>query len=346
MAKILQSGKEKKNDEFYTKLTDIEKELRYYKEQFHGKVIFCNCDDPWYSNFFKYFVLQFKTLWLKKLITTHFSSAESSYKIEVQSKNIDQFIPYIKHTNIFDDTEILQHFAIPLEGNWDFRSEESLQILKQSDIIVTNPPFSLFREYMAQLTEYDKKFLIIGNDNAITYKDVFALIKANQVWMWYTRAKEFMQPDGSIKKFGNIGRWTNLDVRKRHEELVLYKHYNPEEYPKYDNYDAINVDRITDIPIDYDGAIGVPITFIDKYNPDQFEILGMTSWRDEFDAIPNKRYQNPKQINKDGSITNGSKANTRATLLLDKKPDGIYYVADNAEWYLSILYARIIIRRK
>ncbi|HOF94945.1 MAG TPA: adenine-specific methyltransferase EcoRI family protein [Clostridia bacterium] len=251
----------------------------------------------------------------------------------------------------------------PLQGDGDYRSEECIELLKEADIVVTNPPFSLFREYVAQLVEHEKRFIILGNQNAITYKEVFTLIKENRLWLGYDNGgtKWFQVPNDyniqttsrikhvdGVKYFsmGNIFWYTNLDTTKRHETLTLYKRYTPEEYPQYDNYDAINVDRVADIPYDYDGAMGVPITFLDKYNPEQFEILGLTSGRNEFEAIPTKRYVNPKQINPNGTTTNGSKANTRATMLLPKKPKGIYYIADNAAGPLSIVYARLLIKRK
>ncbi len=273
----LTNAKREKNDEFYTQLTDIEKEVSHYKTELKWKTIFCNCDDPWYSDFFKYFVLQFEAFWLKKLITTHFEINSSSYKIEVNSKNLHQIIPYIKNTSIFDNGEIFKIFGMPLEWNWDFRSPECIEILKEADIVLTNPPFSLFREYITQLMEHKKKFLIIWNDNAITYKEVFKFIKENKLWFWYGKVKEFKKPDKTTQKFGNVGWFTNLETTKRYEDLILYKTYNPNEYPKYDNYDAINVDKVKDIPINYTGPMWVPITFLDKYNPKQFEILGMSS---------------------------------------------------------------------
>lgn len=252
-----------KNDEFYTQLTDIEKELKHYKHHFQDKTVFCNCDDPEHSNFWQYFSLNFDELKLKKLLATHFDKEKPSYKLEMWR----------------DETGV--HSGIKtLRQNGDFRSEESIELLKEADIIVTNPPFSLFREYIAQLMEYNKKFLIIGNKNAITYKEFFPLLKDNKVWIGYNSVKEFKQPDGSIKKFGNIGWYTNLDIDKRHEDITLWKTYNEKEYPKYDNYDAINVDKVANIPIDYNDVMGVPITFLDSYNPEQFEILGaMTTTR-------------------------------------------------------------------
>lgn len=250
-----------KNDEFYTQLTDVAKELMHYKKHFKDKIVFCNCDDPTWSAFWKYFHLNFAELGLRKLISTHYEKEEATYKMEYTGG---------------DDNDIEVGVKTPLEGNGDFRNQECLDLLDESDIVVTNPPFSLFREYVTVLMEYEKKFLIIGNKNAITYKEFFPLLKDDEVWIGCTNVKEFLQPDGSIKKFGNIGWFTNLDVAKRHEKLILWKHYTPEEYPNFDNYMGINVNKVSEIPCDYDGIIGVPITYLDKHNPDQFEILGIT----------------------------------------------------------------------
>ena len=303
----LHRAKDKKNDEFYTQLPDIENELKHYREHFKDKVVFCNCDDPERSNFWQFFSLQFEFLGLKKLIATHFEDEKQSYKLEMWR----------------DEAGV--HSGIKtLQQNGDFRSPESIELLKEADIVVTNPPFSLFREYIAQLMEYDKKFLIIGNKNAITYKEFFPLLKDNKVWIGYNNVKEFRQPDGSMKKFGNIGWYTNLDIKKRHEELVLYKKYTPEEYPKYDNYDAINVDKVSDIPIDYDGVMGVPITFLDKYNPEQFEIMGITC-RGYSPEYRTKLYD--KKIYENANDLNGS-----GCILEKGKP--------------KMLYGRILIRRK
>lgn len=256
----LHKAKDVKNDEFYTQLTDVAKELMHYKGHFKDKIILCNCDAPTWSAFWKYFHLNFAELGLKKLISTHYDREEATYKMEYTGG---------------DDNDIEVGVKTPLEGNGDFRNQECLDLLDECDIVVTNPPFSLFREYVAALMEHKKKFLIIGNKNAITYKEFFPLLKDDEVWIGCTNVKEFLQPDGSIKKFGNIGWFTNLDVAKRHEKLILWKQYTPEDYPKYDNYNAINVDKVSEIPIDYDGVMGVPITFLDKYNPEQFEIVGM-----------------------------------------------------------------------
>lgn len=288
--KNLTSAKTSKNDEFYTQLSDIERELKHYKNHFKDKVVFCNCDDPRISNFFHFFSYNFEKFGLKKLITTCYKNQER----DLFSENKSEHAIYLEYTgdkngnNVPDPDEI---GIKNLKGDGDFRSKESIELLKQSDIVVTNPPFSLFREYVAQLIEYDKKFLIIGNINAISYKEIFKLIKENKAWLGVNMGRGisgFIVPKhyelyGSEARVDENGNrivatnnclWlTNLDNPKRHEELILYKNYSPEEFPTYDSYDAINVDKTKDIPMDYPGAMGVPITFLDKYNPDQFEII-------------------------------------------------------------------------
>lgn len=258
----LANARNAKNDEFYTQLTDVSKELKHYRKHFKGKTVFCNCDDPTWSAFWKYFHLNFTVLGLKKLISTHYDKDEPTYKMVYEGG---------------DDNNIEVGVKTPLHGNGDFRNQECIELLKESDIVVTNPPFSLFRDYVAQLMEYGKKFIIIGSKNAITYKEFFPLLKDNKVWIGYNNVNNFQQPDGSFKKFGNIGWFTNLDIKKRHENLILYKQYSLEEYPKYDNYDVINVNKVAEIPIDYDGVMGVPITFLDNYCEEQFEILGIAN---------------------------------------------------------------------
>ncbi|GAB6395247.1 MAG: putative adenine-specific methylase [Bacteroidales bacterium] len=270
----LHAARQAKNDEFYTQLPDIENELRHYRDHFRGKAVLCNCDDPRISNFFYYFAYNFEKLGLKRLITT-------CYK----NQNPDLFSAHQSETAIYliydgdkNDNRVPDPAEIgikPLKGDGDFRSPEGIELLKQSDIVVTNPPFSLFREYVAQLIEYEKKFLIIGNDNCRTYKEIFPLIKNNKFWCGYNHVKEFSKSDGTTQSFGNVSWYTNLEIKKRHEDLILYKTYTPEEYPKYDNYDAIEVSKTADIPMDYDGVMGVPITFLDKYNPEQFDLIGM-----------------------------------------------------------------------
>lgn len=265
----LASAKKEKNDEFYTQLVDVSKELSNYSAFFSGKVVLCNCDDPEWSNFWIYFHQNFSDLGLKKLISTHYNiDGTPSYKMEYDGGN---------------DIDIKCWKQTSLKGNGDFRSRECIEILKQADIVVTNPPFSLFREYVAQLMEYEKKFIIIGNKNAITYKEFFPLLKDNKVWIGYTSPNEFLLPDGSItKQVTGLTRWfTNLDIQKRHEPLVDELQYQYSRhldwYKKYDNYDAINVDKVVKIPYDYMGVMGVPITFLDKHNPDEFEICGMAA---------------------------------------------------------------------
>lgn len=281
----LSAAKTAKNDEFYTQLTDIEKELRHYRKHFKDKTVLCNCDDPFESNFFKYFVLNFNRLGLKKLITTCYEgSAVAEYR-NGKAKPYKAVVTTVHDTtgdggvdmedvrNLF---ELGENELAQLEGDGDFRSEECLALLDEADIVVTNPPFSLFREYVATLIEHQKKFITIGNQNAITYKEIFPLLKDDDIWLGSTHPKEFIQRDGTIKKFGNICWFTNLDIKKRHEELILVKKYtgHEDEYPKYDNYDAIEVSKVVNIPLDYTGVMGVPITFLDKYSPEQFELIG------------------------------------------------------------------------
>lgn len=278
-----------KNDEFYTQLTDIEKELKHYKEHFKDKVVYCNCDDPEWSNFYFFFEQQFEFYGLKKLITTHYSNEGVGYKLEIyRDENGNKIIPYPTKT--------------PLKGNGDFRSEECIQILKEADIVCTNPPFSLFREYIAQLVEYNKQFLIIGSLTSIGYKDIFPLIKNNKIWLGYNNGskeyeiknyigniKTFIKNEKVFTKMGNTSWLTNLTHKKRNDKLVLYEKYSEEKFPKYDNYDAINVDKTNEIPKDYDGYMGVPITFLDKYNPEQFEIIRFRKGNDDKDLKINNK---------------------------------------------------------
>lgn len=262
----LQSAKFARNDEFYTRFDDVQKELNYYKDQFKDKIVYCNCDDPAESAFSDYFKLNFNYLGLKKLSCTRYA----------KSNLFQQFDPIKKYGYKLEITgrESLQ--KIDLKGEGDFRSTECETLLEKADIVCTNPPFSLFREYIAQLMKFNKKFLVIGPINAITYKEIIPFIKNNKMWGGYTNPREFTNPQGKIEKLGNVQWWTNLDVEKRHEELILYEEYSPEKYPRYVNYDAINIDKTVEIPKDYFGAMGVPISFLDKYNPDQFEIVGVS----------------------------------------------------------------------
>lgn len=267
----LSDVKNDKTDKFYTRLGDIENELNEYDPAvFRDKTIFCNCDDPTSSNFWIFFHMNFHRFGLKKLIATHYNRDGSpSYAMTYDSKDPKDDVDFDKCTKI------------PLKGDGDFRSDDCIDLLKQSDLIVTNPPFSLIREFAAQLEEYDKQFIIIGDKKAITYKEIFPLIKNNKLWLGYTTVKELKQPDGTYKKFGNKLWFTNVDTKKRRRKLETVYRWRkriekyPDLYPKYDNYDAIEVSSILQIPLDYDGVMGVPIAFVDAYNPEQFEIIGL-----------------------------------------------------------------------
>ena len=331
----LHKAKNAKNDEFYTQLTDVAKELMHYKHHFKDKTVFCNCDDPTWSAFWKYFHLNFEALGLKKLISTHYDKTEPTYKMEYTGG---------------DDNDIEVGVKTPLEGNGDFRNQECLALLDEADIVVTNPPFSLFREYVACLMEHKKKFLIIGNKNSITYKEFFPLIKDDKIWIGYNSPSEFDTPDGMTKKVQGLCRWfTNLDIAKRHEKLILWKNYSPDEYPTYDNYDAVNVDKVEQIPVDYDGFMGVPITFLDKYNPEQFEILGLLqSSTDEQAGTPNLRYYNDfKEMRQDMTYTgaSGGKANGNP-VVQGKSAKGNFLYNPVTKEYVHSVYARVLIRRK
>ena len=362
--KTLRKAGKAKIDEFYTQLNDVEKELKHFKNQFHGKIVYCNCDDPFESNFFKYFAANFNELKIKKLITTSFvkspivgqqlslfdieglkPSGNGPFKIEIVE------VPDFDNDGAIslDDVEALlrnnKNIATPLRGDGDFRSDECVELLKEADIVVTNPPFSLFREFISQLEKFEKSYLVIGNTNSLTYKEIFRLIKEDRLRTGYTNFnvgmffavpdswEQFHHIDESGKKIARVSTacwFTNLEVLKHKEELVLYKRFDPEFYPKYENYDAINVDRYIDIPNDYDGAMGVPITFVDKYNPDQFEILGLGISNSglEIGVRPytkeHKKYR--KEIQKRGAV------------------DGDLYMIKDGE--VVVPYARILIRKK
>lgn len=334
----LHQAKSSKKDEFYTQLADIERELKHYRQHFEGKVVYCNCDDPRISNFFHYFSYNFEKLGLKKLMATCYKNQN----MDLFSRHDVERAIYLEYegdrsgNNVPDVEEIgIKH----LRGDGDFRGEETIELLKQADVVVTNPPFSLFREYVAQLVEYDKKFVIIGSYNAISYKEIFRLIKENRIWLGYgfkagnayfatphprEFAKGVYNEETGLVKFRNVTWFTNLDIAKRHENLILYKTYNPEEYPTYDNYDAIEVSKTKDIPADYDGAMGVPITFLDKYNPGQFEVLGITD-RDNNSGLKTREYTqadlpNPGDLNRRAVIKKGDKyIPTYARLLIKRK---------------------------
>ena len=326
--KSLDVAKKQKKDEFYTQLVDIEREMRHYEHHFKGKTVLCNCDDPRISNFFHYFSHKFEDLGLKRLITTCYKNQDR----DLFSENTCEQAIWLEYTGDKNGNRVPDPEEIgirPLKGDGDFRSEECIELLKQADIVVTNPPFSLFREYVAQLIKYDKKFIIIGNVNAITYKETFPLFASNKCWLGasiHSGDREFGVPDDydlyaagtRIDEEGNKFirvkgvRWfTNLDYSKRHEELVLYRKYNPDDYPKYDNYDAIEVGKTADIPEDYDGVMGVPITFMDKYCPEQFEIIwqasGNTRASAPVEVLRELRYEHHKEDRGGCGVVKGSR---------------------------------------
>lgn len=341
--KNLQTAKSSKKDEFYTQLSDIERELKHYKNHFKGKIIYCNCDDPRVSNFFHYFSYNFEKLGLKRLITTCYKNQN----MDLFSQNDSEQAIYLeydgdKNRNSVPDREEIGE--VHLKGDGDFRSKESIELLKQADTVVTNPPFSLFREYVAQLIDYDKRFIIIGHQNAISYKEIFKLIKDDKMWLGYGfkgGAAHFINrhyedyatagdhKEGMIRVSGVVW-FTNLDINKRHEDLILYKQFLPGDYPKYANYDAVNVNKTKDIPVNYNGRMGVPITFLDKYNPEQFEIIGLGISNSGIEAgvrpynPEHKKYR--KEIQKRGAV------------------DGDLYMIANG--IVKVPYARILIKNK
>ena len=376
----LGKAKEAKQDEFYTQLSDIEAELRHYRDFFRGKVVFCNCDDPYESNFFKYFAMSFNALGLKKLIATCYATspvvgqelpyyettrgqlsffltadtkpvtpgARRAYKVvitEVTDENGDGAVDLADVETLLKNRHNVMTL---LDGDGDFRSPECIELLKQADVIVTNPPFSLFREYVAQLIEYGKYFLIIGSKNAITYREIFPLFRDNKMWFGYgfTRgdayfsipkenARDFAQgvynKETGLVHFRNCTWFTNIDIEKRHEKIVLWKCYTPEAYPKYANYDAIEVSKTSDIPCDYDGEMGVPITFLDKYNPEQFEIIGSSRWLG----------RPMSEIAEKGTYVAGG---IRFYLPIDKSDDDSIIARTDRRYKYKCLYDRIVIK--
>ena len=365
----LDNAKVAKKDEFYTQMFDIERELQHYWPHFRDKVVLCNCDDPYESNFFKYFALNFNQLGLKKLVCTCFDGSpvqgnelvldfgdfsddpkKMAYKVEiteVQDLNGDGAVDLTDVQYLLKNDK---NAISMLKQHGDFRSAECIELLKEADIVITNPPFSLFREYIGQLMKYEKKFVIVGHQNAITYKEIFPLIKDNKIWLGYGfkgGAAHFFSPYEDIATAGDhrkdmirvsgVNWFTNLEIPKRHDELDLIRLYSPEEYPQYDNYDAINVDKTSDIPCNYPGAMGVPITFLDKYNPEQFEIITLGIGEGNF--TPTKKYQkfrNPE--------TKEFISDKRDFLLYVRKPIGKYLTSEG--YRLDKVYARIIIRNK
>lgn len=357
--RTLKSARDAKQDEFYTQLADVENEIRHYRNQFNGKSVFCNCDDPYESSFFRFFALNFNSLGLRRLVATSYTKSPiaGGYLPLLDMAGLNRNVkgPYAIEinevpdhdgdgaTDLTDVEHLLRHDANtskPLRSDGiyaagDFRSEECINYLKEADIVLTNPPFSLFREYIAQLIEYNKKFLIIGNKNSVTYKEVFPLIKSNQIWagvrsfsggMWFISdyIGKYQRIVGGVKQINVPAIWlTNMENRKRKELIPLFKKYNEQEYPFYDNYNAIEVAKTSEIPIDWYGAMGVPITFIDKYNPDQFEILGITD-RDDNSGLKTREYSstvpNHGDLNRRGAIKIGNTyRSTYARLLIKRK---------------------------
>ena len=373
----LQRANKEKNDEFYTQLIDIEKELKHYKEHFRNKIIFCNCDDPYESNFFKYFAMNFNYLGLKKLICTSYDHSPIAYtqlsfldgnEKSIPNKNRKAY--KIEITEVLDyngdgavdlsDVKYLlqnnKNSLTLLKGDGDFRSQECIELLKECDIVVTNPPFSLFREFLSQLMDYSKKFIIIGNQNAITYKEIFPYLKDNILWLGnnsgaqtfevpssFFRNNTYIENGKKYAKFGNICWFTNLEIKKRNEKLILYKIYIPEEYPNYDNYNAIEVSKVSEIPIDYDGLMGVPLTFLDKYNPNQFEIVGCT---EAGNNLCTKFYTNMYQHIEDKVFYNMKSARYAPMIKHAIKPNTNCYTVNEVDGYITKTYFRIFIRRK
>ena len=353
--KLLTDAKASKRDEFYTQLSDIEKELRHYKEHFRDRVIYCNCDDPRVSNFFHYFSYNFEKFGLKKLITTCYKSQNA----DLFSQNDSEEAIWLEYNGDLNGRGVPEPEEIgilPLKGDGDFRNAETIELLKQADVVATNPPFSLFREYVAQLIEYDKKFLIVGNQNAISYKEVFPLIRDNKLWLGYgfvrnmahfntpyTPTSQWIEQEGQgVVRVAGVQWFTNLDTSKRHEELVLYKTYSADEYPSYDNFDAIEVGKTNDIPMGYAGVMGVPITYLNKHNPDQFEIVGITqSW----DGQASKIYPKQTQVDPSGKRSLVTKLNDGAAIKVSKPPSGRTYYEVEGELFVK-QYARLLIRNK
>lgn len=393
----LTAAKTAKKDEFYTQYVDIQKEVEAYLEYdpdtFRDKTVYCNCDDPFESNFFKYFAANFNRLGLRKLISTSYDGSsiagEQITFDEYTEGNGEREKPKAVCVEIEEVTDLdgdgavgiedvklflerNPHSRTPLAGGGDFRSEECVELLKEADIVVTNPPFSLFRDFVALLMKHKTRFLVIGNTNAITYKEIFHLIKTDRLWLGSTNFNVgmFFEVPDAWERFHSIneetGRkmvrvstscwYTNLDHGRRHDPLSLMTEADNLKfsknlrakgaYERYDNYDAIEVSTYKEIPSDYKGIMGVPITFLDKYNPEQFEILGWTRGAIEFEAHPTKRYVNPKQMKPNGAISNGGKVNTGPNIIRKTKPEKTYYVADNADGYIEQLYMRILIRHR
>lgn len=350
----LSAAKLSKEDEFYTRLSDIEKELRHYRRHFKGKVVYCNCDDPRISNFFHYLSHNFEKLGLRKLIATCYKNQD----LDLFSQNDAEQAVCLEYEGDKSGNRIPDRDEIEvrtLEGDGDFRSAETIQLLKQADIVVTNPPFSLFRPYVQQLMDHDKKFLIVGNQNAISYKEIFRLIKNNRIWLGYNngdmafRVPDYYEPretrfwideDGQKwRSLGNACWFTNMDISKRHQELILYKTYDPQNYPTYDNYDAIEVSKVADIPMDYEGVMGVPLTFLDKYNPEQFEILGLSG----IDGYPRTKNYGKKERVVDGVRKKSNTGTLGCVIRTEAFGPGTHF---DVGYPVKGVYRRLFIRRR
>ena len=385
----LTSAMSAKQDEFYTQLGTIEDELRHYRKHFKGKTVLCNCDDPFESNFFKYFALNFNRLGLKKLMATCYDGSpimgtlfdafyerenpKTAYKAVVTTVHDATGNNAVGMEDVAELFRIGENSIERLEGNGDFRSAECLELLDEADIVVTNPPFSLFREYVATLVAHNKKFVVMGNQNAITYKEIFPLIRDNELWLGYHSGhtlfevpdtygipdfydkddKQKLRSNGYVvdedgklwRNLGNICWFTNLDIRKRHDQMILIRKYKPEEYPRYDNYDAIEVSMAANIPMDYDGVMGVPITFLDKFSPDQFEIVGIAKRGAGDPALKTKEYPRQIQVSKSGKTSSVTKLNDGPAIEVSSVPEGkTYYIVDEKKYLQT--YARVLIKNK
>jgi hypothetical protein len=353
----LHAARANKQDEFYTQLSDIAKELRHYARHFKDKSVLCNCDDPRVSNFFKYFLNKFEELGLKRLITTCYKNDQPDLFSQNRSaKGIYfEYAGEQKGKRLPDPAKIKPR---ELKSDGDFRSEECVNLLKQADIVITNPPFSLFREYVEQLVRHKKRFIILANQNTLSTKDVFELVRDGKLWLGYNNGDmAFRVPDhyepretrfwldehgNKWRSFGTMCWLTNIDIAKRHEDLILYKTYDPKVYPTYDNFDAIEVSKVEEIPLDYSGAMGVPGGFLTKHNPDQFEIIGITkTWC----GMASKKYPTQIQVDADGSKSEVSKLNDGAVLRSPTPPNGKTYYVVGGKYYTQT-YPRILIRRK
>lgn len=352
----LASAKKAREDEFYTQLPDIERELKHYRNHFKGKVVYLNCDDPRESQFFHYFSYNFEKLGLKKLIAACYKSQD----VDLFSTSSSEKAIYLEYTGDKDGNRVPDPDEVDVkyfEGDGDFRSEESIELLKEADIVVTNPPFSLFREYVAQLIEHDKKFIIVGPKGAVTYKETFPLLMQNKMWIGYgfqagnayfrtsgpaDYAKGVYDEKTGLVKFRNVTWFTNLDISKRYEELVLFKPYDPDQHLEYDNFDAIEVGRVADIPADYDGVMGVPTTFLDVHNPGQFEIIGITT---SYGGQQSKRYPKQIQVNVDGSVKEVGKLNDAPAMKVVAPIAGKPYYKVGDEIFI-LRFHRILVKRR